>query len=1071
MKAWLRGLGLEQYAQAFAEHDIGADLLGDLTAEDLKELGVRSLGHRKRLLAAIAALSAPRPAQPSSTPLPTPPMPATERRQVTILFADLCGFTALSQALDPEELQRIVGRYTALVDAIVEGYGGHVDKHIGDAVMALFGAPVAHGDDPIRAARAAIDIHLAVDGLGREFGRDLAAHLGIASGEVVAGGLDRAGQRDYTVLGDSVNIAARLVAAAQPGQTIISDPVYRALSGAAKCEPLGEIRLKGLDKPMRAWRLGELSTDVRSNRGPFVGRVLELDQLKGILAACRTTGSGQVVYLRGDAGIGKTRLVEEVTRLAVQHGIAAHRGLVLDFGVGRGQDPVRALIRSLLGVDAAAGEDMRRGAAAHAVAGGLVPADRAVFLDDLLDLPQTTAMRALYDAMDNNVRNRGKREVAARLVDAVGRRQPILMVVEDLHWADPATLSYLASIATAVRGVPAMLLMTSRLEGDPIGSAWRASIAGTPLTTIDLGPLRMDEALSMASAFIDTTQRVALACIERAAGNPLFLDQLLRNAEEGSDETLPGSIQSLVLARMDRLSPLDKQALQAASVLGQRFDLATLRHLLKNGDYECKLLVDQVLIQPEGEAFLFSHALVQQGVYSSMLKARRRELHREAASWFEGRDRVLWAQHLDRAEDAGASRAYCEAAEALKSGYHFDHALQLVERGLTIATSAVDRHALMCLNGELLYDLGAIPESIEVYRKALDAAPDDVARCRASIGLAEGLRVSEGLTEALALIDSAEKIAAAHDLVYELARIHHLRGNIYFPLGRIEGCAEQHELGLACARRSGLLEAEASALGGLADAAYARGRMRTAFAHFSRCVELSRQHGFGRIEVANRSMVGFSRCYLGEFREALEDGLAAVQSAALVGHQRAEMLGETIAVFASYEMGDFERTAEHLAREMRLIQRLGARRFEAQNLEIEGRVRSAQGRRGDAMEILERARAICREVGLQFSGPKLMGALAVATEDAAERGRFLEEGEELLRLGAVGHNHLWFYRDAMAATLAAGEWQAAMRYADALENYTRAEPLPWSDRVIAETRAQATAALRAAADISAGARL
>src|SRR5581483_7206822 len=134
-----------------------------------------------------------------------------------------------------------------------------------------------------------------------------------------------------------VNVAARLVAAAQPGQTLISDSVYRALSGAARCEPLGDLKLKGLDRPVRAWRLGELSSDARPNRGPFVGRHLELEQLKGILAACRANGRGQVVYLRGDAGIGKTRLVEEVTLLATQQGFAAHRGLILDFGVGKGQ--------------------------------------------------------------------------------------------------------------------------------------------------------------------------------------------------------------------------------------------------------------------------------------------------------------------------------------------------------------------------------------------------------------------------------------------------------------------------------------------------------------------------------------------------------------------------------------------------------------------------------------------------------------------------------------------------------------------------------------------------------------
>jgi class 3 adenylate cyclase len=220
-------LGLGQYASAFADNDIDYAVLVQLTDADLKELGISSLGHRKRLLAAIAekGLAAPVGTVHSST------VSESERRQVTILFADLCGFTALSQSLDPEEVRELVGRFTALVDGIVVGYGGTVDKHIGDAVMALFGAPRAHDDDPMRAASAALDIHEALAQLSETASRPLQAHVGIANGEVVAGTVGRADVHDYTVLGDSVNLAARLVAAAGPRQTLISDGVYRALSG------------------------------------------------------------------------------------------------------------------------------------------------------------------------------------------------------------------------------------------------------------------------------------------------------------------------------------------------------------------------------------------------------------------------------------------------------------------------------------------------------------------------------------------------------------------------------------------------------------------------------------------------------------------------------------------------------------------------------------------------------------------------------------------------------------------------------------------------------------------------
>jgi len=944
-------------------------------------------------------------------------------------------------------------RYTKLVDDIVIDCGGMVDKHIGDAVMALFGAPRAHDDDPLRAARAALDIHAALSRLSESLGRSLQAHIGIASGEVVAGALGRAEAQDYTALGDSVNLAARLVGAAAVGQTLISEGVHRALSGRAVCEAHGELRFKGIDEPVRVWRLRDLSGDATpAHRSPFVGRDAEVEQFKGILAACLRRRTGQAVYVRGEAGIGKTRLVGEMRRIAEDHGFAIDRALVLDFGMGKGQDPIRAILRSVIGLPATAEAEHRHMAAEAAVAAGLIAADQRVFLDDLLDVPQRAEGRALYDAMDNAARMRGKRDVLAALIGSRCQSTPRMIVVEDLHWADPQTLAYLAAIASAMADAPGLLAMTSRVEGDPLDTAWRASCRGTPFATIDLGPLREDEALSLAAGYLDATHRVALACLERAGGNPLFLEQLLRNAEEGGDESIPASIQSLVLARLDRLEPLDRQAFQAASIIGQRFELALLRRLIGAPDYVCDGLVRNALILPEGDVFLFAHALVQEGAYLSLLRTRRRELHRLAADWFAEQDVVLRAQHLDRAEDERAAGAYLAAAVAQRSAYHAETALRLVSRGIAIARSDGERHALTCLKGELQRDLGDIAASIGTYREAVASAQDEPACCRAQLGLAESLRVSEGLAEALRLLEAAQEPAERHGLVPELARLHHLRGNILFPLGNIEGCRKEHERGLEYARQSGSPEAEARSLGGLADAAYAQGRMHTAFRYFSDCVELSREHGFGRIEVANRSMLGFSRIYLNEPRQAREDSDAATRTATLVSQPRAEMLGETIGVFSCYELGAYEEMRIHLEREMRLIRQLGARRFEAQNLEMQGRRLLDLGHHADAEARLREALAICRDVGIQFSGPKAMSALARAVIPAAERERLLAEGEELLHQGSLGHNHLWFYRDAIEAMLAVGDAMGAQRYVGALETYTASEPLPWSELFVARGR-------------------
>jgi predicted ATPase len=272
---------------------------------------------------------------------------------------------------------------------------------------------------------------------------------------------------------------------------------------------------------------------------------------------------------------------------------------VLDFGAGTSRDAIRTLVRGLLGLDHLTGGAEATGATARAVlVDGLVAEVDAVFLNDLLDLPQPVELRALYDAMDNATRNQGKRATVARLVEQASARTPRLLVVEDAHWADRLTLAHLAQLATTVAACPAVLVMTTRAEEDPLDQAWRAEAGDSPLLTVDLGPLDPAAARALAEPFLVANAAVAERCVRRAAGNPLFLEQLLRHAEEGTEVGVPGSVRSLVQARLDRLEPADKAALQAASVLGQRFDAAVLAHTLERPGYV-----------PDG---LIAHALVRQ---------------------------------------------------------------------------------------------------------------------------------------------------------------------------------------------------------------------------------------------------------------------------------------------------------------------------------------------------------------------------------------------------------------------------------------------------------------------------
>ncbi len=328
-------------------------------------------------------------------------------------------------------------------------------------------------------------------------------------------------------------------------------------------------------------------------------------------------------------------------------------------------------------------------------------------------------------------------------------------------------------------------------------------------------------------------------------------------------------------------------------------------------------------------------------------------------------------------------------------------------------------------------------------------------RCRAWIGLAAVKRVADDLEGAFADLERAEAEAIALGLVPELARIHDLRGNLFFPRGDIDGCVREHERSWELARQAGSAELEATALGGLGDAEYARGRMASAHKHFMRCVELCRAHGLGRIEVANLSMVPATRTYLNELRPALEDCRAAAAAAARVGHHRAEMIAHSAACNVLRLLGDMASAREHIERRVWLIQGLGARRFEAVRLRDAAALLEAEGRSREAVELLQRGVAISRETGIRFVGPWLLGQLAATTTDPDECQRALDEGESLLRAGAVSHNHLWFYHFAIEAALRTRAWDSVERYAKLLEDFTRAEPLPFSDFFIARGRALA----------------
>jgi tetratricopeptide (TPR) repeat protein len=366
-----------------------------------------------------------------------------------------------------------------------------------------------------------------------------------------------------------------------------------------------------------------------------------------------------------------------------------------------------------------------------------------------------------------------------------------------------------------------------------------------------------------------------------------------------------------VQARLGVLANHDREAIQAASVLGQRFSRPALAALLNSDDYDPVNLLANVLIRPAGDDYHFAHALIREGVHASMLTPRRTELHRRAAAWFDGEDPILHAEHLDKADEPGAAPAYLDAAIGEAQKRRYEPARRLVERALELETPQQVRFDLICQHGDILRELGQADQSITAFETAIDITAGDDQSCRANIGLAEGLRIRGRQREGLACLSIAEAAAEALGSAAYLARVHGLKGNLYFPLGEIDKCMAAHENALHYGRESSSAEAQAQAYSGLADVYYLRGRMLSAGDMFERCISLAKENNLTSIVAANLSMLGVAKFYALDNTTARTMFNDALRLSSTLGIYRAEIIVNLAFCYTPLERGMFDTALEN----------------------------------------------------------------------------------------------------------------------------------------------------------------
>jgi class 3 adenylate cyclase len=713
---WLCRLGLEQYAPAFAANHIDAEVLPELTADDLLGLGVTSIGHRRKLLAALAALRS-EASQVATASTSAAISGEAERRQLTVMFCDLVGSTALSARFDPEDLREVIGAYHRCVADTVAPFAGFVAKYMGDGVLIYFGYPEAHEDDAERAARAGLAV---IDAVGRlSTPEKLNVRLGIASGLVVVGDLIGAGAaQERGVVGETPNLAARLQALATPGTLVVAESTRRQIGALFEVEDLRPQQLAGFAEPQSAWRVvgesGVLSRfeALRSQATPLIGRDEELDLLLRRWRQAKA-GEGRVVLISGEPGIGKSRLSAALSQ-ALQS--EPHTRLRY-FCSPHHQDS--ALYPFIVELEHAAGftrddtAEEKLGKLTELLAPAASGDDETTLVAELLSLPNS--------ATNLNLSPQRKREMLFEALlhrlEALARSRPVLMVFEDAHWVDPTSRELLDLTLDRASRMPVLVVVTFRPE---FRHAWN----GQPhVTTLGLNRLGGHDGAALVERLAGNaglSPEIVGEIVERADGVPLFVEELTKAVLETADRdnrvaavlaagplpefAIPATLHASLISRLDRLGPIAKEVGQIGAVLGREFGYDLIEQVAGRSTEELQLGLERLagagLLFRRGVApqssYLFKHALVQDAAYGTLLRGRRQELHARVTAVLEQnfadlveRQPELLAHHLTAAGDtARAVDQWLKAGRhsAERSAHH--EAIGHYERGLRALTAS-----------------------------------------------------------------------------------------------------------------------------------------------------------------------------------------------------------------------------------------------------------------------------------------------------------------------------------------------------------------------------------------------
>jgi class 3 adenylate cyclase/tetratricopeptide (TPR) repeat protein len=660
---WLKKLGMSEYTQCFMKNGIDYSVLPVLTDQDLEKLGVL-LGHRRKLLHAISTLEDLENSRPAGAVAVSAPLYSAERRQVTAMFADLVGSTALSARMDPEDLREVIAAYHKCADEIVHRLGGFVSQYLGDGIVVYFGYPQAHEDDAERAVCAGLELVEAVAGLKTR--APLQTRIGIATGLVVGGDMiDAGGSGEHSVFGETPNVAARLQGIAEPNQVIIAEGTRQLLGNLFELKRLGARDLKGIPEPVPAWavlRIGSVEGRFEALHAAgltaLVGREEEIELLQRRWSRAKS-GEGQVVLISGEAGIGKSRLSADLMERLAGEPHARLRYFCSQQHTDSAFHPIIGQMERAAGFAHGDTAQSRLDKLNSMLVSSTSPEDAALFAE-MLSLPND----GRYPALELTPQQRRKRTLEALnlQIEVLSRQNPLLMIAEDAHWADPTSLEAFNWVVDRIRTLRVLVLVTFRPE---FQAPW---IGRHYVTALTINRLTTGEVTAMIGLIVGNRRipaSIQQEIIERTDGIPLFVEEMTKAVLEVGGEgavqhtvaavpppvlAVPASLHASLMARLDRLGPA-KEVAQIGAVIGREFSHAELAAVARKPEAMLRSALDR-LIQagllfrtgiPPQSTYLFKHSLVRDAAYGTLLREPRRALHARIAETLE-------AQFADIAE-------------------------------------------------------------------------------------------------------------------------------------------------------------------------------------------------------------------------------------------------------------------------------------------------------------------------------------------------------------------------------------------------------------------------------------